>query len=80
MFCHLYDAEHKVFVFPYERSIVMSFEDMTMFSDYLDTMDNLQEFVLKVQALELTLEEALLAASLNLMLTGNTALDVQASL
>ena len=72
MFSKLYNMDNGVMVFPYDMSIVLSFDDMAKFTDSQEIQDRILGLVKRIQDLDLTEEETVVCGALCLSLSGNT--------
>ena len=74
MFSKMYNVDKDVFIFPFDQSIVISFQDVACFTDSTGVYHEMVRLVKRVQDLDLTEEEAVVSSALCLMVSGRYAM------
>ena len=71
---HQHNLDDNILVHPYDYTIVLHFDQMFIFSDDVDEIkDSLHKVIQSIQALDLTIEEYVIASALCLLISGKLA-------
>ena len=77
LYSHYYNVDSGLIAQPYDPSIIMTVQDLTLYSDKPpeELLECCHILTSKVQQLDLTIEEAMMCAALSMMIAGKLALD-----
>ena len=73
LFSQYYNVDSRLLIQPYDTSIIIKVEEMLTYADEPEEiLENVDCLTLKVQRLDLTFEESIMAAALSMMIAGKS--------